>query len=259
MDQIIKQLDGFDGRVIRKNARVDALVVDGGGNDMGFAKVIKDCAFKYEPCYRTFSIPGVIADGYEALTGRPHPDLVARDPVERRHHLCGSTHKPPCYRKLAARVKRFVKDHRVRKVLLLEYSDPMRDDRGGWATFPGMLSGLTAPEAKFANDKLLVHLNRALADLASRAGSPWVYVSGTAEASKFHGYPSTFPWFHGPTESLQIQGDVSGSMHPNLLGTESVAHILVPHMVSALAGVPRGVKARVRTTFGRRAGRITRG
>ena len=122
-----------------------------------------------------------------------------------------------------------------RRVYITEYPDPTGDDMGndcGWdpsqpPNGDGLksLPGVTQPEAAWAAISVAAALRDETSFAANLPELQWNFVSRTGEgddtigtASRNHGYCADDRWIVRIPESLVIQQDISGTMHPNRAG-----------------------------------------
>jgi hypothetical protein len=189
---------------------VDALLVDGGGNDVHFADIVLNCAIPLHDCSTDPSILKEVRAGLAALNGPHGNDGLYRS-------LIAAVNGSPGH---AAEV-------RVKDVYVTAYPDPTRNAAGGpcsSAPAGDPLAGITAAEATFGSG-IVVSLNRSLAAMVTQANAGsaphpvWHYVAATAPAFRVNGYCA------GPgrevntvLDSLRLQGDLRGSVHPNAFG-----------------------------------------
>jgi hypothetical protein len=98
--------------------------------------------------------------------------------------------------------------------------------------------------------------------LRADQGKGWFYIGGIAEAFAGHGYCARDSYFRFAEESLALQGDTQGSVHPNAKGAEKIAErvanevlthtINAPHAPALSAGAsstPSGGGTHVPATF----------
>lgn len=198
---------------------IDALIVSVGGNDVGFAALVGFC------------LVGVVP-------GAPpcDPALVATPA------LIAAT-MPTLFASLATAVRGLSLP--VRHVFVTAYPLPsstpffLPDHLCGTPFAPNIpfhgLDSLVAPRAELARISVVDPLNAALssavatANAAPPGGPAWHFVDSVADAFNGHGYcmgwPNPHPhmWFSGRyintlVDSLNVQGDILGTMHPNAAG-----------------------------------------
>ena len=209
---------------------IDALIVSIGGDDVNFAALVGSCLIT--PCdiglaATTINIAAVVPPRLTtliaAIRALPVPvrhvfltayPLPSSTPLPFPDHLCGSPIAPNI-------------------------------------PFHGF-SNLLAPRAELARVAVVNPLNAALvaAVASANAGPPggpvWHFVSRTGEAFNGHGYcmgwPNPLPhmWVSGRyvntvVDSLNIQSDIFGSMHPNAAGYAAMGAEIA---AAVLANVP---------------------
>jgi hypothetical protein len=186
-------------RLVRRRP-IDVLLVTAGGNDIGFANIVKDCQLRPD-CHRRPSITNRVRARLR--------DLPAR------------------FDALSAELARF----HPRRVIMLAYPDPSSDEQGRWRRFPGFLRGINGAEARWASIHVVSRLNDVIAEASSRHG--WTFVGDTEQEFVRHGY-SAAPrerWIRTAEESAQLQGPpcglfcglpevalTKGTLHPNAAG-----------------------------------------
>ncbi len=216
-----KQLLGPGGQLSTIASRfagqsIDALLVSIGGNDIGFAPLLQACV---DPSIPDCRIYGDMVNA--ALLNLP----AALDAVTNAVNTGAAG--------------------AVRHVFLTEYPDPTSGPYGVCASTLITLAGLTKEEATWASVAVVAPLNRALADAIDRAninagllgGSRprWHFVSGISASYATHGYctgpgtitPFTPRYLNTVEDSLAVQGDIMGTMHPNFDGQAATRDVLV--------------------------------
>ncbi|MCX5599269.1 GDSL-type esterase/lipase family protein [Streptomyces phaeochromogenes] len=129
----------------------------------------------------------------------------------------------------------------VGQVYLTEYPTSLFDDAAGNPqagcgvfTNPGMnLSRQDAVLVKSLAEKL----NAALKAAATAHG--WFYVSGIAAAFKGHGYCAGKTFFVGAEESMLLQGDTEGMVHPNPEGSRIIGEMIAAAVRQHTVNTPR--------------------
>ena len=173
---------------------IDALLVSIGANDVQFSTLIERC-FLYRSCH--LLVPGSAASLFERL--------IARLPG--RYDRLDAALQPP--------------EVPSERVYISEYFDPTRNGTGGscdgiLADHPaggGPFFGITAEEAQWASENMLVRLNADVLGAAARHG--WRYAGGITSRFLTHGYCAPLNWVLTYTESMLVQGDQNGTIHPN--------------------------------------------
>lgn len=209
------------GRPVRP---VDALVLSIGANDMRFTDVVVSCVL-LEQCH--LDLPGR-ADDLEAW--RIAQDGLAA--LNARYPLLTAT--------LNAALPGVLAPDRV---FVTEYNDPTRDSTGAPCDgiMAGLTSGITADEVVWAQANFLAPLNTTIRSRAVSAG--WTPIGGIADAFRTHGYCAADHWIVQLTESLAIQGDPLGTMHPNYAGQFNSAVQVVYGLITHPGFIPGGVFA----------------
>lgn len=206
---------------------IDALIISIGGNDIGFASIVGACLAA--PC-ELFAFDGFPGAAIDLAPGVAAIDSAIRAlPVQVRH------------------------------VFVTEYPDPsttffpVPDHRCGTPFAMNILGGgfetLLPSSAEWAADLVVTPLNGALSSAVSRAnsagpgGPTWHYVGGISAAFHGHGYcmglPNLMPhmWIanrmiNTVADSLGQQGDVRGSMHPNVEGQRAAAGVIAGAIIA---------------------------
>lgn len=108
------------------------------------------------------------------------------------------------------------------RVLVTGYPDLTRNQRGRVAAIlgPGGFTLISKTDAKFASRRIIRPLDAAIAR-AARAYH-WTLVSAISADFRTHGYPSTTPWIRTLGQSLEMQGSVDGTFHPNAAGHQDI-------------------------------------
>jgi hypothetical protein len=187
---------------------VDILMIGVGINDIGFSGLIAQC---------------LVING---MTGC-HQDLGVNTRLN-----SDLSRLPDLYTRLANDIsKRF----RVSDVLITEYPDPTHDEQGNYCdTFGGLFSTITREEAKWAYEQVLTRLNREVQNAAAIHG--WTYVGGVVPQFITHGYcAESSRWFRTVEDSIAIQRDRKGALHPNTDGHLAIknSHIQSIHELAA--------------------------
>ncbi|HEX2232699.1 MAG TPA: GDSL-type esterase/lipase family protein [Thermoleophilaceae bacterium] len=178
------------GRLARaRGGGVDAVLLSVGANDVRFSQIVGRCA-----------LPGDCRRGADARVFRDLEGLSGR------------------YAQLESRLEEAVGDT---PVLISEYFDPTRDERGRFC--PSSVGLTTRAEAQFAYEALLRPLNAEVAAAARRHG--WLLVDGIAADYERHGYCANRAerWVRRLERSLISQGDHVGTLHPNAKGHAAIA------------------------------------
>lgn len=199
------------------SARVNVMTLTIGGNDVGFANHVRRCITAN--CDTTATTEQVRQHLTDLETNLKALAAEINDPAAADAPLI---------------------DH----VVVVGYPDPTRaahDRRCGTVTAPtfGVFLGISASEATWAANTVIVPLNDVLRRVAAEANTAsgthphWEYVDvfdafvGHSYCSGIGGlYPSNQRYVNLPEDSLTVQGDEFGSMHPNPTGYTAIADIL---------------------------------
>jgi lysophospholipase L1-like esterase len=129
------------------------------------------------------------------------------------------------------------------QVLMTGYPDLTRNQHGKVATIlgPGDITLISKKNARLASRKIITALDAAVAR-AAKAGH-WTLVRGISADFRTHGYPSTTPWIRTLGQSLEMQGDVDGTFHPNAAGHRDIA----AHFQASYLGTIGGAGGRSKT------------
>lgn len=192
-DVLPSQLDQMEDLLGDRLAHVDAVMISAGGNDIGFATIIKDCILNGEACKE-----GTRDEIFEAKLEALHDS----------------------YGKLGMELDNLgVGDN----VLIAQYPDFTRDDDG--KTFcQALLGTFSRTEWKWANGKL-TQLNDEIAAQASEHG--WATVSSHVQRFRKHGYCAKKTWMVSVTKAL-LQANLAAPFHPNAHGQAAYATALYP-------------------------------
>jgi len=198
---------------------IDVLLISIGGNDVGFADIIKKCI-------RMDSIALV----------RRNNELCSRDSGVLAAIKSELAALPQKYDRLADQLKSM----EIRQVMITEYPDPTKGANGSYCGENGnsrilFLHPLTA---KWAEHEIVIPLNAAIGAAAERHG--WVRVPVQAWSTT-HGYcAGNARWFRTEEDARNIQGPYElgfsfqdslppgfqfsmGSLHPNPAGHDGIA------------------------------------
>jgi hypothetical protein len=206
-----KSIDGWIGDIGQvqevKNTlgtrRIDALLINIGVNDLGITSTLTNL---------------VTSDlGF----GSDEDDAAARREVERR-----SAERLAKLPESFDRLKEALSALNIRHIYLVEYPVGLFDlENGQSGAGCGIFSqaldcDLTLADARLVKE-VAEKLNLKLKAEAERLG--WFFVSGIAERFTGHGYCSDVSFFVKAEESLIVQGDTEGTVHPNLVGHQVIA------------------------------------
>ncbi len=189
---------------------VDALLLDGGGNDVHFADIVTNCIIPLHDCSKDPGVQQRLRDGLAALNGPHGNDGLYSKLVDA---IDGTPRAAPPFT--------------VKDVFVTAYPDPTRNASGGpcsSAPAGDPLVGITAAEATFGSG-VVSSLNQSLAAMVTQADARplphprWHLIGATAPAFKDNGYCA------GPTrfvntvlDSVRLQNDLTGTVHPNAAG-----------------------------------------
>ena len=112
------------------------------------------------------------------------------------------------------------------KVLVTDYPDQTRNQDGVVSSIPGPdgTTLISTSDAQFFSQTIASPLNNAIAAAAKANHWTFVDISGTFST---HGYPSTDTWIRQLDQSLEIEGSVDGFFHPNSIGEQAIAQLLL--------------------------------
>jgi lysophospholipase L1-like esterase len=177
------------------NRHIDALTLSVGGNDVGFVAQLENlventATFGLYPSIAT--IQSQVTAALKALPGQ------------------------------YAKLEKAIKGLDPGKVVVTDYPDLTRDQTGAVAAIPGPLGTtlISLADAEFASKDILAPLDAAIA--AAAKANHWTLASVTA-AFADHGYPSTTTFIRQLGESLELEGSLDGTFHPNALGEAAIA------------------------------------
>lgn len=220
------QLDRVDE--LTPKASIDALMISIGANDVGFSKIVTFCAGK-EDCEDSRAFAP--AERWAKEEHQPVPTLdvfVTREITELRNR----------YERVDRQIPSEIDRNRV---LIVEYFDPTRWPGGTQcAIFRGRVAphpeeGLvTTKESRWAHDQVLIPLNDAIHDAAAESG--WTLVEQVDERFDGHGIcaPKEQRWVRTLGESLQMQHDHLGTLHPNEAGHRATAELIRSRLADVL-------------------------
>lgn len=191
LDQL-KQLVG--------SREIDALFLSVGANDVHFSTIVQKCLLMHD-CNHLY--PGSAAQDF------------ARD----------SAKLPGYYDQLASALDSL--GIPAGRVYLSEYFDPTHDAAAAICNntiladspvqhVPGQFLSVTGTEAQWASATLVGGINQLGAAAAAQFG--WNRVGGITSQFLTHGYCAADHWVDTYTESLALQGDTNGTIHPNHSG-----------------------------------------
>jgi hypothetical protein len=192
--QLEKVLETIQDRTI------DALLISIGGNDISFAKLV------------TWTIILKHAE----TSG--HTERLARE---------GLKALPETFDSLKNELDLPEWQTRIARVFISEYPDIVRDETRAFCNRPVVFTkhgpAITTAESEWALTSVIVPLNQIVKEKAIEFG--WNYVDGIF--SEFggdsangvaHGFCACDPWVNLIVDSVNIQGDIRGTIHPNREG-----------------------------------------
>lgn len=231
---------------------IDILLLSVGGNDIGFSDILKSCAL-HPSCHETgrANLSFDLHKQCQAIVQLAHPEersaafylqtclsyfaqvisgglgvdsaydiFEAKYPYLDNHYDALAT---AFERSLAANFNDST------QVYLTEYMDITKDDRGRYCAFGDHLArqfpGVTLEETIWVDKAILQPLQDGMKAASQKHG--WTYVDGIYAASKRHGYCATDGWVLRLQNSIFLQGDLVGAMHPNVEGQAMVAEQLL--------------------------------
>ncbi|HVM26365.1 MAG TPA: hypothetical protein VM433_01680 [Mycobacteriales bacterium] len=239
-------------KALAGDRRIDFLHLSVGGNDMGFASIIKACVdlthwTKFE---LWLALPNCDVD----ITGSGGVGADFKPAV--RIFNDGIQRVPRAYQRLNDRLLTAF-DHESaetdetgrrlpallpQQVYLAEYPDPTKDEVGdycGWPKRPsyvwqglGSLPGFTQNEFKWASTVVAPSLTEVMR--TSAKGYGWNFVDGISAPYATRGYCSKDNWIVTMDESRARQHGENGTFHPNIHGQDAARDRLYPRLADAL-------------------------
>jgi lysophospholipase L1-like esterase len=209
-------------------SRVRAVMISIGANDVGFSRIVIFCAALPNCPDRTDYKP---AREWAKENDRPVPTL-------RKFVAILISGLPEAYADVEEGIPSKIPR---RRVLIVEYFDPTRWPATTpcaifpWKVFRFHIDDLvTRDESRWAHDDVLAPLNQAIADAAKQ--HKWKLVDGVDERFDGHGIcaPPSERWVRTLDESVAMQHDHLGTLHPNEAGHRATAELIVPQLTRAL-------------------------
>jgi hypothetical protein len=230
----IDQANDYLASLPAASRRIDALVMNIGGNNLGFADVIKRCT----------GIP-VASGDCEPPSSDDAQNMILTGAGTDRPDQTGLDDVPALYNELAGRLDRSATsglelskapDH----VFLTGVPNPLAGDFGGCASLTGPFdyeNRISAPERPWLSGTAFPTLNGAF---SAAAGTRWTFVP-TAQAVPNGMCASSGAMFNRNRDALKAQGanvaafgavaSVSGGwVHPNASGYEAMGPVLADAM-----------------------------
>ncbi len=181
---------------------VDILLADGGGNDVGFAPIATSGFTAFiSDISKDETVKAQVRDGLSGLAGG--------------------------YDTIDAKIKSEFYGFSVGRVVWMNYPNPLTDKNGKLCSpqSQGLCWGplerqITDTDMVFLRDSVFVPLNKEVKKAAEKYGWDLVDIS---QRSVDHGICNCeVPFFNTLGQALWIQGDASGTMHPNARGYRMV-------------------------------------
>ncbi len=178
--------------------RINVLTLSVGGNDIGF----------------TNQVESLIEN---TATGNPSPSAIDASVNSDLKALPG----------LYARLNKAIKGLHAARVLVTDYPNQFLNQDGVVSSIPGPFGTtlISTSDAQFATQAITIPLNNAIAAAATKF--KWTFVDLLPSFST-HGYPSTDTWIRQLDQSLDMEGNVDGVFHPNAMGQQAIAQLLLP-------------------------------
>jgi hypothetical protein len=229
--------------------KIDILDMSIGGNDMGFANIIKSCI---DPSFVTSYLLWLLTPPCSWDVPGAGSILTGFEPGVRIFNR-GIGDLPWRYRFLeGALLATFSYDSdeldtngnplpvlAPNRVYLNEAPDPTTHDTGvhcGWPLLLTDLPGFTQVEFFWAGTTVAPALNSVMRSATTATG--WNYVGGISTKFFGHGYCAFNHWIIGLNESITGQGDQLGTMHPNLMGQNAIRDSLHARLAADLKNPP---------------------
>jgi hypothetical protein len=183
---------------------IDALVIGIGGNDVHFGDIVQACLTPWNNC-STGAAAQQFQTGLADLAFRFN-DLI--------FSIQGGTNGG--YKYLRSTVK---------DVWLTQYPDPVINSNGSWCNnnqWPDLVYNITAADSAWVAQVLVQQLNGQIQAAAARANAqagvhPTWHVVPQPDFSN-HGVCAGDRWVNTVGDSVAVQGDIYGTMHPNGTG-----------------------------------------
>jgi len=232
---VASQIEQLKSRV--GSGRIDLLFISIGGNDVGFANLIKNC---------------ILLDSIEAVA--PLPALCRHSSDVQDTLKINQENLPGKYKWLAEQLRTID----IGTVLITEYPDPTKGANGKFCGefMNSRIMGMHPETVRWAYHRVLKPLNAAIHAAATEYG--WTVVP-TMDLYAKHGYcAGKARWFvteeearftQGPYEfgfserdRLSIGTISSGSLHPNMAGhlayAQQIVSTALPIIGTVISGVP---------------------
>jgi hypothetical protein len=123
------------------------------------------------------------------------------------------------------------------QVMITGYPDLTRNQNGKVAAFPWIpfIPLVSKSNAQLASSRIIPPLDAVIATAAKTY--KWTLVQGISADFRTHGYPSTSSWIRSLGQSIEMQGNYSGTFHPNAAGHQDIA---IHFLATYLSGLGRG-------------------
>jgi GDSL-like Lipase/Acylhydrolase family len=205
--------------------QIDAVLLSVGANDIGFSKIVVWCA-TLPSCWESGKVQAYVDriasldDHYQSLAAclESLPTQCRLDSDDRNWPGLALSSSSP--------------------VLVTEYFDPTRDERG--RTCDRILVGISQTELEWAQQHVIDPLNSTIHGSARDLN--WWYVGGIAALFREHGFCAEEPWIVRPAKALaRFWPNALGILHPNRKGQLAYAVQIWTALRSNLYpnGVPR--------------------
>ena len=176
---------------------INVLTLSVGGNDIGFVS----------------DVEGLIEN---TATGSPSLAAIGSTVSSDLNALPG----------LYSKLNKAIKGLHAAKVLVTDYPNQTLNQNGVVSSIPGPRGTtlISTSDAQFLSNTIAIPLNHAIA--AAAKANHWTFVDILAAFST-HGYSSTDTWIRQLDQSLEMEGNTDGFFHPNALGEQAIAQLLL--------------------------------
>ncbi|MCP4362702.1 MAG: hypothetical protein GY796_32255 [Chloroflexi bacterium] len=254
------QLEQLRTWLVASNLKLDILLLSIGGNDIGFASAITACSTLLTACINNQDLNTMVDNGcfgqtetnqsnmYCVNAGDAHTDDGANPHIVGLNGLSDRLDK--FYDELTGDGFNGLLSDQFR-VVLTGYTSGMKDYSGqycnGWND--GYTVGLSYTQAPIYiylgasmsqmtteksawGESVINELNTKLGDFADDHDE-WVFVDMTG-VDQEHGVCSNNRWTNTFRDSLEKQGSIWGSAHPNIEGHKAMSEQIVPELIQIL-------------------------
>lgn len=215
---------------------IDVLLISVGINDVGFASMVETCMFDPNCTDNTEVGPSAPNTADAWLIDPSAAPALDGEPTIRAGKLRTR------WDRLIAAIE--TKLPNVGMVIVHEYPDAMTDRFGSWCNgdthfpiwtpfgtrwervpLPDALIGISSSESQWASEHGIAPLNGAVrAAVVNADGSRWQYVDGISARFSGHGFcAGGASWINTIADSLRIQNEFAGAVHPNGNGHDAYA------------------------------------